>query len=424
MVEISHLVLLIISNTIVFFNVIKKYGARQEIIVQYILIVLTYCIAYAFYKKTKKSDKNKQKYMIEINISRLNAFMFFLTAGTFIFVLRTRIGTAESYIRVFGSQFFSVLNVNSIFYIYYILGRRKKSRIYWINIILYVAMRLFQGWTGVIFDVFLYELYFRCRNYKWYNQAITVKKFFYIIMINIFIIFAGGAMYSILQPLKYTIRYGEKYNSIGISEGIERLVSRFSVLQSSVYALIYRNDILSLYNSQGRFTECFSFIRPLLPTFIMSNKNFYSLGNSIAAGISGIYNINISDSVGIIYFADLLFESNYIMGIIWLCVYILIFIFIRKVIKLIEIQNNEFDIFYYLFIYACITSGNIETSFSQTYFKLLFFFPVLYVLGIISFKKIKCRETYAPNEQLKRNNTNFNKLNTKNVTIKLQEDIQ
>ena len=122
--------------------------------------------------------------------------------------------------------------------------------------------------------------------------------------------------------------------------------------------------------------------------FLFHNgTEFYSMGSSIAAGISGLMNYNITDSVGIFIFALLMFKSSKITFFIWLLVYSLSFYAIYKIIKSIQVFPGEFKIFYFFTIFLFLETGNVETFFTQTYFKLIFFVPVFLLFGIIKIKK-------------------------------------
>lgn len=384
MVELAYIYLILISNIIAAVELIDNGGDVGVIIFLCISICLLYILGYKFYLRTQ-SCSGKSSFSVKINVKRLHVFIFILTLATLIFSLMTGVGVSEQDNRAAGSQLFSLFNVNAIFMLYYIAGRRQKCVLYWLNILLYITLRLSQGWSGILFHVFMYEAFFyfgnkrlnKRKNRAWVSLAVVI-----------FIIFAGGFAYSFVSPFKYAIRVGNfnNFTPLPISEAINRLLMRFSILPSSYRSIISFDKILEIYQAQPKFAELQAMLRPLLPRSFMPFKEFFSMGSSIAAGMSGIMNYNISDSAGILIFAMLLLKADAITFVFWLGAYILSFIFIYKLIKNLQKYNGEFSIFYFFVLLGYFETGNVETMFTQSYLKVLFFIPLFILFGIVKIK--------------------------------------
>lgn len=387
MVEQAYVILYIISNIIGLYTITSQYGIQSKFVSWFFVVFLSYILVYYFYKITKGKMPSSQ-FKIDVNIRKLHVFVFVLIIATIMYSAKSGYGVAESIESTTGSQFFSVLNIHSIIYFYYVIGRRKTSKLYWFNIILYVILRLLQGYTSVLFTFFIFETYFRLRGKKWYD-TLSRKKILLIFGMELFVIVCGGALYSILRPLKYTVRGVQNgfVSPLSIMEGIEKLVQRFSIYPSVAKASMFYEEIIEFYQTSVPFAEIQSFLRPLLPRRLMPFKEFYNMGSCIAAVPSGLYNLGVSDSVGVVMHAKLLFDADVVTFMVWFCVYFLSIYFIRKAISLLQKEKKEFDIVYFVICLSFITTGNIETLFAQSYAKLLFFFPVLLILGIVKLKK-------------------------------------
>lgn len=392
MVEKAYVLLIMISNTIEAFVLRNEGYDFSSILLWYLITILTYVIAYRFYIKTRIIKKNKGFYF-DVKVNRLNWFFMFLVITRIAYSLLTGYGLAESTASTSGSILFSLFSIHSIFMIYYCIARREKDRkIYWINIGLYVLLRMVEGYTGVLIIITVCEFYFRLKDRRWYNRSFSPKVLGGIIGIETFVLIVGGYLYSFLRPFKYALRLGTPYEKLTYSMGVSYLVQRFSTLSSSVRVASHYEDVVRFYQSQVDFAEIKAFFRPLLPRAVMPVKEFFSVGSAVAAVPSGIYNFGISDGVGVVEHAKILLDSDFTTFIIWLNLYILAIVFIRYIIRIFQKEPGELNMLYFFFCIAFVESGNLETMFSQTHLKVLLFIPLMWFLRII---KIKIRRTRA-----------------------------
>lgn len=386
MVEKAYLILFLISNLIEYFVMIAFYpSANHATFLMWLLIVeFSYIFAYFLYKKTRVITKTS-RFILEIDERKLDIFVFILALLTLLYTINTGYSVAYHSGRVVGQTFFSIFGIRSIFYVYYVVGRRRKSKLYWCTIILYLAYRIVTSYVGDVFTVFIFELYYRYKDRVWYDKKLSIKNIFMISIVVIFIILGGGIAYSFLQPLKVFIRGMSNtggYQKLSIAMGIQKLIQRFTIYPSVARASLVLDRIANFYRAQGPLAEIRAFFRPLLPGGLMPNKEFYNMGGCLAAVPSGIYDISTSDNAGIIMYGTLLFKGGLADFLIWVFLTIFAIFFIRKVIQLLQVEVGEFNIFYFMILMEFATGGNLEPQFSQTYIKLLFFFPIMWLLGI------------------------------------------
>ncbi len=383
---VCHLFALI--NNLIYSDINSIY-----VLFEYSLVMVGCIFMYLVYIYTKKDNSRLLKrFHINVRYRYFHTFVFILALATLLFYLHTGVGRAESYVQASYSQLFSVLNINTIIWIYYFLCReRHKSNLFWINIAIYILYRLLQGWSAILLEIFFFELYFLLKRHGVEYKKIGVKRTILCIISIGLIIIGGGIVYSYASPIKYMIRYFAPLSEVQFlswGEGISRLTSRLTYLDSAVKTSIYGDRIIEIYKSQGNdFIELLSILRPLVPRSIMPNKEFQNLGSCVYTGISGIKNINISDSNGIINYAYLLFAINPIVAILWFVFFAIIYCSIREILGVFEEEPGQFEMLIFYITFGLSKTGNIEVQFTQTYLKLFFFIPILFLLGIIRLYK-------------------------------------
>lgn len=394
MIELSYILLLFVSYSIEIIYVLQKGYDPLIVLGLYIIATVTVLVGYKYYKRSLyKTTYIGKRIKISVNIKRMHIFMFILSLISLCYTITTGVGTAESYVTARYSQIFSILNINSIFMIYYVMGREKATKLYWINAGIYLAYRLVQGWTGILLTYFLYEAYYWAKRKNKENYKVSPKQMFLSVIVVLIIIGLGGFVYKYVYVLKYMIRYGDDFfgtNFLSWQQGIKALVSRFSYLDSLVRSMYNRDNIVATYLRQDNpFIEIKSMLRPLLPRVMMGDKTFSSMGSSIYQGATGLTNYNVTDSIGIVGFAYLMFKANYVMGLIWMIFYVLSFKFTKALTECLAEYKGQYRFFYFILLIGFLQTGNIETLFTQTYLKMIFFIPVLMVLGIFKVRILK-----------------------------------
>lgn len=389
MIESIYLWMLLVCHTIGFFSFItinNTASDRSVAALAYFIIVLTTMLVFPFYKYRVKNRIYKRHVIIEVNHSYFDKMMFVLLVANIIYSVSTGAGTAETYVQTSYSVIFSLLYIKSIIWVYYFSNRENYcSKLFIINIILYLALQLLQGWSGVIIYLFLFEMYFYFKRKGLEENRLPIKAVPIIFLIVLLAIIGGGILYSYIFTIKYKARgYNAFTNSLSWAQGINQLVYRLTYFNSSAKSIILKDRICNLYlQQQNPLIELEAFFRPLVPRSLMPDKLFRSMGSCIYTGTTGIYNINITDNAGIVDYGMLLLNCNVEMFIIWILLLFFCFKFTVAILRCFEEYEGQYNMLIFQIIVDLIAAGNLETQFSQTYIKLLFFIFFMWILGIV-----------------------------------------
>ena len=358
--------------------------SKLGIVLNLFIITIGYIVLYYYYLKTK--DK-KTKFRIIIKKKRLHIFFSFLLGVSFLFFLLTGIGKAGTSSSSSLSFLFSIFSIKALFPFYYFLGREKKP-IYVFNIVIFVLYRLLQGWSGFLFDIFIYELFLYCSKHKDKIKFKNIKIFFYSFLALLF----SGVIYQYIYGLKNYIRYEvSKINFLTFRQGLIEITNRLSFFTQATAALQNQEIIKSIYISYSPMPlkEIIAFFRPIMPSFIMTNKIFLSI-NAIAKQSMVMYPIeNTSLNIGIISYAISLFNADLMAGIIWIILLFVSIKAIRIIIKSLEEYQGQLDILYFILLINVYNIGSLETVIASNYIPLLFMFPVLWFLKIFKIYRVK-----------------------------------
>ncbi|SDP84667.1 hypothetical protein SAMN04515624_1407 [Eubacterium maltosivorans] len=354
------------------------------IILNLIIIVVGYILLYCYYLKTK--DK-KTKFKVIVEKKKFHIFFLVLLCFSFLFFLLTDVGKAGTNNRSTFSFLFSMFSIKALFPFYYFLGREKKI-IYVFNIVIFVLYRLLQGWSGFLFDIFIYELFLYCSKHKDKIKFKNIKIFFYSFLALLF----SGVIYQYIYGLKNYIRYEvSKINFLTFRQGLIEITNRLSFFPQATAALQNQEIIKSIYinYSPMPLKEIIAFFRPIMPSFIMTNKIFLSI-NAIAKQSMVMYPIeNTSLNIGIISYAISLFNADLMAGIIWIILLFVSIKAIRIIIKSLEEYQGQLDILYFILLINVYNIGSLETVIASNYIPLLFMFPVLWFLKIFKIYRVK-----------------------------------
>lgn len=357
-----------------------------QIIVCLFIFILTWIFGYLFYLRTR----HKKGKPVEKKIYVKDKFTYVMTIWLIVYLIytfKTKVGIVGSNAVSKLSPIFSMLDVTVVFNIYYILFRkREKKKIFILNVVLFCVLRIIQGFTGFILDIAMFELYFYCIRHK-------IKKNFIISCFVIMAMVFGGALfYRIMYPLKFAIRndYGFEFTLIlPYWDAVSKLISRFSTFSRGTFALFNMNKIKKLYLSQNIFlAEIKDIFKPVMPRFIMRNKDFASLCSCIfIAAFDTLEKAGGSSSPGILIYAAMVVFSDPLSAIIWLPLYIASFKFVSKIYALLEVNSTaELDILYFSLIIRYLMTGYLQPLLMITNIKLIFIGPFLYCIGMIRIK--------------------------------------
>lgn len=359
-----------------------------EILLILILTIAGFYIAYLYYKRTK----NKKKYLTKskwiVNTNRFNYFFLIALVAQIIFVINTKVGVVGLGATSSFSFIFSLLGLGALFNFYYFLCRKKKSKIYIINIILFSSLQLLQGWSGFIFNIAMFEIYLYFKNRKKTSFLNELK----VLAIAIFGIFIGGKLYQYAFAFKFKQRFGVVYK-LTYLQGLVNLVNRLTHISISIGAYQNVNVVKELYlSSNTLFPEIRGILRPIIPRFLMPYKEFRTLNNFVIQSFNPDIVYYTSSNFGLINYSLTLLYIGFFDFSFWLVVTIILFSLSRRLINSFEQYEGQLDFLYFLLIMNLFTIGSPEMVFSYGYLQLIYVIPLLFFLKVIQFEKRRFNE--------------------------------
>lgn len=353
----------------------NKYS-KLDILLAALSISLSYFLMYQLYLRYKKRDFHAVRFSFKINDSKFTVFMFFYLILYTVYALCSGDVRAGSEKVTSSSIFASLWPPNGIFLFYYCIEREKhKCSVYLISV-LFVVYNFMNAYTGIIFMLPIIELYFRKRK--------KMQKFLAPLAAGGAVVLGGG-LYSILYPLKFYLRNGSSPNPLSLIDGINNLCLRFSHLKTTVYSKNNFQIIINKYKLQAiDLIEAKGFFRPLIPSLLYENKLFSNFGSIVHNLQTGYSLSNGSDSPDILTYANLIIKSDLWGFILWVLLIIICLYVIRYICCCFQYKNGQFDILYFwIIVNGMSICGNLESLFSGTYLKIIFFIPLLWVTGVI-----------------------------------------
>jgi hypothetical protein len=266
--------------------------------------------------------------------------------------------------------------------IYYLLYRKKLDKIFIANILILSIWKLSQGWTGILLTLALCELWYYSSRIKSLK-----KKIFAVCVAPFLIISLGGAVYTVLYPLKNKIR-GMDSSEISYSQGVAKLASRLSNFPVALAADNKMDDLSRLFlNDNITLKEVYAIGRPLLPSFIMDDKGFRTLSNNIVEtyypGVTSVTGSNM----GLYMYLKVLWVSDIIQYFYYLVVIVLVVFFYKVLCDFIEPYPGQLNFMLFLFLVQVVDVSALEIVVGYNFFKLVFFIAILFMLGGIKIEK-------------------------------------
>lgn len=367
---------------------IATYNMQSfDVLIYLFFSLMLWLTAYFFYITTRKKKGRRGRIKCLVNYKMQYFFLIWVLIYIF-YTITTGVGVVESNKTASISFIFSMFDINAIFPFYYILFREdeKHKKIFAVNVIFYCTLRLLQGWTGFILDIFMYELYFYAKRKN--KKASMIRG----MLLVVGMLFAGAGVYKIMYPFKMAIRYDYNFSfnlAIPYEEALSKLTSRFSTFSRGSYVLFNLKEIKKWYLQENKvLLEIQDIIRPVLPRIIMPDKEFMGLTSCIFAAVCNQRILQSSSSPGILAYIIALFYCDPFSGIVWLIMYISFFFIMRRICFALEtVSNHQMDIIYFSIIISMTKTGSLNALFSQQYMKLIFIIPLLYIFKIIKFKR-------------------------------------
>lgn len=350
-----------------------------------VIYLLTYVMIYQFYKKTKYNmPRIKYFPVFKINRKRMHVFificLFICTLGTVCF----DIGKVNGTVTITYSVLFNLIKVNEFFPIYYIIARDEKKKIYWINIVLYCVMKTLQGWSGWIFIVAILELFLRLKKDRgWLKRIFSI--FRTKLMAGIGIV-AGALLYYYASPFKNSVRYGMnvKYFRLTLWESFTVLIERFC--NFGVYTSAWQNvrEIIRCYNAQGIFLSEFKTIfTPLLPSFLMTNKDIRGMGNLVQQAMWPTLKNGTSTGYGFLAYWYTLFRCSIIDFIICALMFIFCFLLTCSILKAFDNEDHDIRILYFMLLVSIANGSSLSQLIGYGYIASLYLIVFMFLFGVI-----------------------------------------
>ena len=353
--------------------------------VLFLVYLYTYFIMYMFYRKTKDNLPSIKHFpKITVDKNRLHIFYFISLLISFIGVTIFKIGIVDNIQPDIKFSFlFNLIKFNEFFPIYYIAARDEKKPIYWLNIIFYMIIRTLQGWSGWIIMIFFMELLFILKKDNFLVKTIKKLKSF---ILSIGAILGGTMVYYLFIPLRESIRHGGSYQWFKMSffDAIVRLVERLS--NFPVFTSAWQNieDIIRCYQSQNIFLSEFRTIfAPLLPSFIMKNKEMRSMGNLVQQAMWPTLTNGTSTGMGFSAYWYSLFRCSFWDFIFTLAIFIIGFYISCSLLKAFNNEDNDMRILYFMLLMQIASGSTVAHMVGYGYPAALYLIFFMILFGVI-----------------------------------------
>lgn len=371
---------------------------RIELFMILVLQIATICLAYPFFIRTKDKDiifRPGGKMKFRVDYDRFHVFLFILIALNIFVSMRWGNGkvnlTGTAYARPGFVSLFNIIQIRPLFNIYYVCCRDTKKIIYWINTALFLIFRVICGWTGDIFGIIFLEMFLFVKHNRHCCLVNTLFKMNDLIVAAAFSV--GSYLYCVFFPIKNAIRFGRSIGSFSVLpyfDGVQRLISRFTNYPVSVAAVQNHVEIAKLYQQQGKpFWEVEAIFAPLLPRFLMPNKEFRPLANLVSLAFDPTHGPETGAGYWPVGYWLNIFESNMLCFVVGLIVFVVFFIITKKIIYAFDDGSKDVEYLYYVFCLGIFNGGTLNGVFGYGYLSMLYTIPIMWFLGIIKKQNVE-----------------------------------
>ena len=357
-------------------------GKYQILSVFFFNIILYIILIYIFFLLQGKRFVISNKINVFFNRKKLELFLFIIIIAKLFFLLKTGIGKAGGeWSHNKFSVIFNFFNIDTLFLIYYLSYRSNLNKNFFIIAILYSSYQILSGWTGFILSIATIEIYVH----------INSKKVFKYLLLLPLIFFIGAFAYQFIYPIKMFIRVGVM-ETITYGESLIKLMERMSWFSHSCVGLQNSDKIISLYRKYGYSgTEIKGFFRPVIPSFLMPNKDFRSLNNLLMNSVYPDLGNNTSANFGqLIYLYNLIRISitDSIVYFIVLFINTFLYKFFMDMCSPYKETNYSYSSNYILFSYfgSIFSVGALE-NISYGWVSIIWTYVFLFCIGVIKVAK-------------------------------------
>lgn len=393
MAKVSYLSLIILCLWISFFQIISKninvgefigFKVSLEVIEVFYIVLITTLLFILFlfidYLLNRKRVFFSKSFKFHIDNKKLNYAFLFLLISQLAFLALTGVGRLLSDATHPLSPLFSILSPEAFFPIYYLLCRKtlvgERNCFFFVNVALFSSLKLFQGWSGFILLIFFLEYFYQTKHIK-----LNIKNLSVAFLIPLLILCLGGVIYTYVYDFKNQVR-GTPVDSLTYSQGISHLASRLSMLPVAVAAKDREISIVKIFNEEStEFKEIVSLGRPILPRFIMPNKDFLPLGNDVLRAYYSNITNKTSSNVGLYMYLNILYLSDFIQFYIYLLLVVFLIFLAKLFINSIEQFNCQLDFVLFLILINVVDIASLEIVFGYGFFKAISVFVFCWFLG-------------------------------------------
>lgn len=367
---------------------------RLDMILLLILQTASLAVIYPLFLAGKDRGvrlKGLSDYRFEINDKRVHTVTFLILAAELIFTLRTGNAVIGRVVTSRLSFLFNMIKISAWMPLYYVCARDTKKPLYWCNVLLYLMYEFLCGWSGQIIQLVFFELFLFVKHGKALRMLKSLFQFSSLLTAAAFV--AGSFLYSYVFSLKNSIRYSVPFGSIeplGFVEGAKQLLSRFTNYPITVAAFQNHERIAQLYRLQNKpFWELESILSPLVPRFLMPNKEYRPLGNLVKQAIWEDNPKGTGTGYNFFMYWANIFECNLGCFVAGIAVFAVLAYISKQVIFAFDNGSKDTELLYFFFLFGIMSETGLSRIFGYGYISLIYTIPFLIVTGAVKIKKIR-----------------------------------
>lgn len=359
-----------------------------EVVLLLIYSIIGFISAYLFYVLTRNMKIYSAITPWRVNTLRLVNVFFCILVVQLVFLVVTGVGRVGSQATSPYSPVFALLNIDSLFGIFYFLSKKsiKVNKFYfWLVVITYLIFKLLQGWSGVILLISFFELffYFTGRSIRPWPRVIII------VLIPLCLILSGAKVYQYVFPYKFEIR-GMGIFKVNYFESVDNLTNRLTFFPIAVGAYERKDEIERLALQEDTiFREIKGFFRPFAPRFLMTHKEFRSINNLVKQAFYPDIEAGTSADIGLIMYVILLFSINMTEGLLWIFFTATLLLINKFIIDSFEQFRGQLNFIYFLLVFKLCYTASLEVVFSYGSIGILFLLPLLFATGVIKIKRFR-----------------------------------
>lgn len=196
-------------------------------------------------------------------------------------------------------------------------------------------------------------------------------------------------MYWLLIPLREAIRYGGKmeYYTITFWESMRRLVERLN--NFPVYTSAWQNaeTIAAFYHKQSiLLAEFKSMFAPVVPSFLMPNKDIRVLGNLVQQAMWPTLENGTSTGFGFLMYWYTLLKCDFVDFMVCAITFIIGSIVTCAILKAFDNKDHDMRILWFIYLVSVAGGSSLSQLFGYGYLAALYLVVIMLLCGVIKYK--------------------------------------